>query len=185
MKRQAYPTDLTDAQWEESAPLLPPTKPGGRPRTVDLREVVKGIRYMLRSGCSWRMLPHDLLPWGAVWWHFRHHRQPIGEDHGKRGPRGYDAGQKVTGRKRHIVVDTLGLLLAVMAHPADLQSRPRAATRGPGRRPAPAAPAPGTVQSSEADLGRWGLPGETGRLGLGPGRVAFGDCPAPPEPPPL
>ena len=52
-----------------------------------------------------------------------HHRQPIGEDHGKRGPRGYDAGKKVKGRKRHIVVDTLGLPLAVAVHPADIQDR--------------------------------------------------------------
>ena len=51
------------------------------------------------------------------------HRQPVGEDHGKRGPRGYDAGQRVTGRKRHIVVDTLGLLLAVVVHPANVQDR--------------------------------------------------------------
>ena len=52
-----------------------------------------------------------------------HHRQPVGKDHGKRGPRGYDAGKKVKGRKRHIVVDTLGLLLAVAVHPADIQDR--------------------------------------------------------------
>ena len=51
------------------------------------------------------------------------HRQPIGEDHGKRGPRGYDAGKKVSGRKRHIVVDTTGLLLAVVIHAANIQDR--------------------------------------------------------------
>ena len=51
------------------------------------------------------------------------HRQPVGQDHGKRGPRGYDAGKRVSGRKRHIVVDTLGLLLAVVVHPADVQDR--------------------------------------------------------------
>ncbi len=90
------------------------------------------IRYVLRTGCSWRMLPHDLPPWRIVFHYFRtwrrdgtwqrahgarqaaagspqrgHHRQPVGKDHGKRGPR-YDAGKKVKGRKRHIVVDTLG-----------------------------------------------------------------------------
>ena len=75
MKRKAYPTDLSDAQWEELAPLLPPAKPGGHPRTVDLREVINGILYVLRSGCSWRMLPHDLPPWGTVWWYFRHWRR--------------------------------------------------------------------------------------------------------------
>ena len=52
-----------------------------------------------------------------------HNRQPEREDHRKRGPRGYDAGKKVKGRKRHIVVDTLGLLLAVVVHPADIQDR--------------------------------------------------------------
>jgi putative transposase len=74
MTRKPYPSDLTDAQWEELAPLLPPAKPGGHPRTVDLREVINGILYVLRSGCSWRMLPHDLPPWGTVWWYFRHWR---------------------------------------------------------------------------------------------------------------
>ncbi len=52
MSRKPYPTDLTDAQWEESAPMLPPAKPGGHPRTVELREVINGILYVLRSGCS-------------------------------------------------------------------------------------------------------------------------------------
>src|SRR5712671_1868120 len=56
----------------------------------------------------------------------RHHRQPERQDDGKGGPRGWDAGKKVRGRKRHIVVDTLGFLLAVLAHPADIQDRPGA-----------------------------------------------------------
>ena len=60
MSRKSYPSDLTDEQWEILGPLLPPAKPGGRPRTVDLREVVNGILYLLRSGCPWRMVPHDL-----------------------------------------------------------------------------------------------------------------------------
>ena len=72
--RKPYPSDLTDAQWETLAPLLPPAKPGGHPRTVDLREVVNGILYVLRGGCSWRMLPHDFPPWGTVWWYFRQWR---------------------------------------------------------------------------------------------------------------
>ena len=63
MSRKSYPSDLTDEQWEILGPLLPPAKPGGRPRTVDLREVVNGILYLLRSGCPWRMVPHDLPPW--------------------------------------------------------------------------------------------------------------------------
>lgn len=71
MKRKRYPSDLTDDQWNELAPLLPAAKPGGRPRTVDLREVINGILYVLRSGCSWRMLPHDLPPWETVYKYFR------------------------------------------------------------------------------------------------------------------
>ena len=71
MERKAYPTDLTDAQWEILAPLLPEAKPGGRPRSVELREVVNAILYVLRSGCPWRMLPHDLPPWQTSYKYFR------------------------------------------------------------------------------------------------------------------
>lgn len=74
MTRKPYPSDLTQAQWEEIAPLLPPPKLAGHPRTADLREVINGILYVLRSGCSWRMLPHDFPPWGTVWWYFRQWR---------------------------------------------------------------------------------------------------------------
>lgn len=74
MKRQPYPTDLTDAQWKEVAPLLPPAKQRGRRRTIDQREVVNGALYVLRAGCTWRMLPHDFPPWGTVWWYFRRWR---------------------------------------------------------------------------------------------------------------
>jgi putative transposase len=75
MARRAYPSDLTDAQWAELAPLIPPAEPGGRHRSVDLREVVNGILYVLRSGCPWRMLPHDLPPWGTVHYYFRRWRR--------------------------------------------------------------------------------------------------------------
>ena len=117
MSRKLYPSDLTAAQWEELAPLLPPDTKRGPPRTTDLREVVNGILYVLRGGIPWRLMPHDLPPWGTVWWYFRnwrddgtwervestlrarvreaagrdatpsagHHRQPVGEDHGKKG----------------------------------------------------------------------------------------------------
>ena len=71
MTRRRYPSDLTDEQWDVLAPLLPAAKPGGRPRTVDLREVLNGILYVLRSGCPWRMLPHDLPPWQTVYKYFR------------------------------------------------------------------------------------------------------------------
>ena len=71
MKRKPYSSDLTDDRWHELAPLLPAAKPGGRPRTVDLREVINGILYVLRAGCPWRMVPHDLPPWGTVYKYFR------------------------------------------------------------------------------------------------------------------
>ena len=71
MSRKSYPSDLTDEQWKILGPLLPPAKPGGRPRTVDLREVVNGILYLLRSGCPWRMVPHDLPPWQTLYKYFR------------------------------------------------------------------------------------------------------------------
>ena len=74
MTRKPYPSDLTDEQWEELAPLLPGAKPGGRHRSVDLREVINGMLYVLRSGCAWRMMPHDLPPWGTVSWYFRQWR---------------------------------------------------------------------------------------------------------------
>ncbi|HED04159.1 MAG TPA: transposase [Candidatus Fraserbacteria bacterium] len=71
MARKAYPSDLTDGQWALIAPLLPAAKPGGRPRTVSLSEVLNAIFYLVRSGCSWRMLPHDLPPWGTVHYYYR------------------------------------------------------------------------------------------------------------------
>ena len=74
MKRNPYPSDLSDEQWKVLAPLLPAAKAGGRPRKADIREVVNGILYVLRNGCSWRALPHDFPPWGTVWWYFREWR---------------------------------------------------------------------------------------------------------------
>lgn len=71
MTRKPYPSDLTNKQWEILSPLLPPAKPGGRPRTVDLREVMNGVLYVLRSGCPWRMVPHDLPPWQTLYKYFR------------------------------------------------------------------------------------------------------------------
>ena len=71
MSRQPYPSDLTDGQWGLLEPLLPPAKPGGHPRTVDLRAVVNAIRYLLREGCRWRALPHDFPPWSTVYGYFR------------------------------------------------------------------------------------------------------------------
>lgn len=74
MSRTAYPSDLTDAQWRSIEPLIPPAKPGGRPRTVTMREILNGIWYVLRSGCAWRLMPHDLPPWSTVYDYFRKFR---------------------------------------------------------------------------------------------------------------
>ena len=143
--RKRYPSDLTDEQWALIAPLLPPAKPGGRPRVVDLREVVNALFYQARTGCQWDFLPHDLVPKGTAYDYFaRWHddgtwqkivdalrtrtRTEAGRDETPSaalidsqtvkateigGPVGYDGGKKIKGRKRHYVVDTLGLLLAV------------------------------------------------------------------------
>src|SRR5512135_1000320 len=61
-----YPSDLTDAEWEIVAPLIPPAKRGGRQREVDLRAVVNGLLYVLENGCKWRSLPKDFPPRSTV-----------------------------------------------------------------------------------------------------------------------
>jgi putative transposase len=68
---QRYPTDLTEAEWTLLAPLIPVAKPGGRPRTTDMREVVNAIFYVLRGGCQWRMLPQEFPPYQTVYHYFR------------------------------------------------------------------------------------------------------------------
>ena len=60
MARTPYPTDVTDEQWRVIAPMIPPERPGGRHRSVDMREVLNGINYLVRTGCQWRAIPHDL-----------------------------------------------------------------------------------------------------------------------------
>ena len=70
MARARYPTDLTDRQWARLAPHLPPPKPGGRPRSADVREVVDAILYVLRTGIGGRALPHDFPPWETVYYYF-------------------------------------------------------------------------------------------------------------------
>ena len=74
MERTPYPSDLTDEQWSLIVTNIPPEKPGGRPRTVDMRQVINGILYLNRTGCSWRMMPHDLPPWGTVHYYYRRFR---------------------------------------------------------------------------------------------------------------
>jgi putative transposase len=71
MRKRSYPSDISDEEWDILEPLLPVEKPGGRPRKTSLREVVNAIWYVLRSGCQWRMLPHEFPPWSTVWYYFR------------------------------------------------------------------------------------------------------------------
>ena len=70
LDRKQYPLDLTDEPWAMVSPMLPPAKQnprGGRPRQVDLREVLNSLFYLNRSGCQWDMLPHELLPQRTVY----------------------------------------------------------------------------------------------------------------------
>jgi putative transposase len=71
MTRKPYPSDLSDAQWERVAPLIPPARPGGSPRRVDMREVLNGIFYVTREGIAWRAMPHDLPYFGTCYWYHR------------------------------------------------------------------------------------------------------------------
>ena len=74
MARKLYPTDLSDQQWHILKPLIPTSKAGGRPRTVNMRDVVNAIFYILAGGCAWRLMPHDLPPWPTVYYYFRRWR---------------------------------------------------------------------------------------------------------------
>lgn len=70
-----YPTDLTDEQWHTIARLVPPAKPGGRPREVDMRQVLNGLFYIARTGCAWRMLPKEYPPKDTVYYYFKMFRE--------------------------------------------------------------------------------------------------------------
>jgi putative transposase len=75
MIRKPYPTDLNDAEWKQLEALIPPAKPGGRKRTADMREVLNGIFYIVKTGCQWDMLPHDFPPKGTVYHYYNTWRQ--------------------------------------------------------------------------------------------------------------
>ena len=74
MPRKAYPTDLNDKEWAVIEPYVPKPKTGGRPAEHSRREIINAIAYVLRSGCAWRLMPHDLPPWSTVYDYFRQWR---------------------------------------------------------------------------------------------------------------
>ncbi|WP_152646211.1 IS5 family transposase [Streptacidiphilus albus] len=161
MRRPAYPTDLTDAQWRAIAPSLPLPAwmqgRGGQPEGYCHREMIDAMLYVDDNGTKWRALPVDFPHWAAAYRFFRRWRdqgllkvlhdrlrrrcrekqgrppeptaavidaqslraaETVGADR-----RGYDGAKKVNGTKRHIAVDTTGLLLDVVATAADVQDR--------------------------------------------------------------
>jgi putative transposase len=152
---RSYNTDLTDTAWELIASILPEARPGGRPRTTDLRAVVNAILYLLRTGCQWRLLPHQFPPWETVYFYFRNWEsagvwvqlqrtvyEKVRMAAGRQacpsvvimdgqsvkttergGTRGFDGYKRVKGRKRHILVDTLGLMIANRVEPANTSDR--------------------------------------------------------------
>jgi len=75
MKAKRYPSDLSDEEWQRLEPLVPAVKSGGRPASYTRREIVNGIQYVLRSGCSWRMMPKDLPRWDSVYGYFNDWRK--------------------------------------------------------------------------------------------------------------
>ena len=151
MESRRYPTDLSDVEWRCISPHLPKPAREGRPRSHGLREILDAVFYVLKSGCSWRLLPKDFPPWKTVYDWFRRWRIDgtferlnaelrerlrvrLGRDPdpsaaivdsqtvrttGVGGPqRGFDPAKGVQGRKRHLLVDTEGLVLQARVHSA-------------------------------------------------------------------
>lgn len=154
--RQSYRTDLSDEQWELLEKLIPKAKSGGRPRSVDIREVINAIFYLVSGGIAWHLLPHDFPKWKTVYHYFRKWRmdgdwvrildllRQIVRVCENREPSpsaaildsqsvatatmvhkavGFDANKKIKGRKRHLLVDTLGLMILVVVSAANVPER--------------------------------------------------------------
>jgi putative transposase len=153
--QQQYPSDLTDSQWTIIQELIPQAKSGGRPRSLEMRQVINAILYIVVSGVQWRLLPHEYPKWQSVYWYFRQwskdgtwqriHDTLRAQERRRQGRhkpatagcldsqsvkttavagvRGFDGGKKVVGRKRHLLVDSVGLLLAVVVTAASVQDR--------------------------------------------------------------
>jgi transposase len=69
-REERYPSDVTDAEWEIIAPMIPSQRQGGRRRETDMRDVMNAVRYVLRTGCQWRQLPKDFPPRSTVYNYF-------------------------------------------------------------------------------------------------------------------
>ena len=212
-----YPSDLTDEEWALVEPFIPPAKRGGRRRTVDVREVLNGIFYVLATGCQWRALPKDLPPKSTVhdyltlWaWDGTlrrlHHalfvqaREQAGKEasptvaiidsqsvkSAEKGarvdPQGYDAGKKVKGKKRHILVPPVQLRWPegrLSAGPALERRYPSRQRPRPRRGHTPPARGASAVPVRRGALCRRCLPGRGNREGGGQDRpLAAGDRPA-------
>lgn len=147
---------MTDSQWDIIQKMIPPAKSGGRPRSLEMRQVINAMLYIVVGGIQWRMLPKEYPKWQSVYYYFKiwrddgtwqrihdtlrakvrrkkgRHKQPtagsldsqsVKTGTTPQGVRGFDGGKLITGRKRHILVDTCGFLLAVLVTSAAVQDR--------------------------------------------------------------
>jgi putative transposase len=150
---EIYPTDLNDTEWAQIAQYLPEAKHNGRPKKYSWREILNGIFYMVKNGCVWRALPHDLPPWETVYGYFRKFQHDdmwevlnrMIRENGRMEAqkeaqaslmildsqsaksaeggeqRGFDGGKRVSGRKRTLIVDSMGLLVLAKVTAANVQ----------------------------------------------------------------